>query len=471
MRNLLFICLLLIALTTNACGSQSSIYIPDSNGLVFRNNVNNAFQAVTTKFSGPNAPFPTVAFMEWIDTSAVPAVLKIRDSDNASWIIVANIDTSSTAFVLSNIMPYAGATTDLNMGSHNIITTGNITVGNSVNNGIDKLQVEGSAYISGGINGIISSNISTPSSTAIMHIAPSGIGRNKLVIDSYSVGSPAPGIKLRAARGSVTSPTAVQSQDTLLNIVSNGYGATGYSADRTVLSYLAAENWTDAAQGSVLTFRTTPIGSVSGAERMRIDHNGAVLIGTYTNNGVDALQVAGSVSSTGDITGNSIALSSRAADSAVVHNTGDETIAGVKTFSSIPMFTFGMYAFAPVNIFMDSLNGGHLRLAGTDPTKQLLLGYNTTGNTGIIQALHITTPVPLLLNSQGGNVLIGTATNNGVDALQVAGSVSSTGNMTAATLKQSSGTSTNHAVCWKSTGVLGYCSAVVASDGTCGTCN
>lgn len=34
-----------------------------------------------------------------------------------------------------------------------------------------------------------------------------------------------------------------------------------------------------------------------------------------------------------------------------------------------------------------------------------------------------------------------------------------------------SGGSTNHAICWKASGVLGYCSAVVASDGTCGTCN
>lgn len=35
-----------------------------------------------------------------------------------------------------------------------------------------------------------------------------------------------------------------------------------------------------------------------------------------------------------------------------------------------------------------------------------------------------------------------------------------------------SGGSANHAVCWKPDGkTLGYCSAVVASDGTCGTCN
>ena len=35
----------------------------------------------------------------------------------------------------------------------------------------------------------------------------------------------------------------------------------------------------------------------------------------------------------------------------------------------------------------------------------------------------------------------------------------------------SAGGSTNHAVCWKSDGRIGYCSAGIAGDGTCGTCN
>ena len=41
-----------------------------------------------------------------------------------------------------------------------------------------------------------------------------------------------------------------------------------------------------------------------------------------------------------------------------------------------------------------------------------------------------------------------------------------TGSATVAT-----GGSTNHAVCWKSGGLLGYCSAVTDSNGVCGTCN
>jgi hypothetical protein len=43
--------------------------------------------------------------------------------------------------------------------------------------------------------------------------------------------------------------------------------------------------------------------------------------------------------------------------------------------------------------------------------------------------------------------------------------------LTATVVKQVSGTSTNHTVCWKSDGSLGYCSQVVDSSGVCGTCN
>jgi hypothetical protein len=48
----------------------------------------------------------------------------------------------------------------------------------------------------------------------------------------------------------------------------------------------------------------------------------------------------------------------------------------------------------------------------------------------------------------------------------------STGNLlTGGTIGAGAGSSTNHAVCWKAGGVLGYCSAVVDASGVCGTCN
>jgi hypothetical protein len=58
---------------------------------------------------------------------------------------------------------------------------------------------------------------------------------------------------------------------------------------------------------------------------------------------------------------------------------------------------------------------GQLHIAGaTDSNKKLVFGYNTSANVGFIQAMQNGTAYsPLLLNSTGGNVLIGTTTDGG----------------------------------------------------------
>lgn len=66
----------------------------------------------------------------------------------------------------------------------------------------------------------------------------------------------------RAARGNVTNPTAVQTNDILLRIGGNGYGTTGYaSLGSAHIDFVAAENWTDSARGSQIKFYNSPIGS------------------------------------------------------------------------------------------------------------------------------------------------------------------------------------------------------------------
>jgi hypothetical protein len=68
----------------------------------------------------------------------------------------------------------------------------------------------------------------------------------------------------------------------------------------------------------------------------------------------------------------------------------------------------------------------------------------------LVRALHIDTST--------GNIGIGAAPGAGAK-LQVIGSISAT-----------VGPSTNHTACWKTGGILGYCSTVVDSTGSC-TCN
>jgi hypothetical protein len=87
----------------------------------------------------------------------------------------------------------------------------------------------------------------------------------------------------RRARGTGLAPTAVQNGDALVSFVGEGYGTTGFSnLPRGGMFVGAAENWTDAAQGTNLTFLTTPTGTNVEQARMIIDPAGKVGIGTPT---------------------------------------------------------------------------------------------------------------------------------------------------------------------------------------------
>ncbi len=67
----------------------------------------------------------------------------------------------------------------------------------------------------------------------------------------------------------------------------------GTSYNPVAIQGFSSQAWTlNSAQGGYLTFATTPNGSTTRTERMRIDHNGNVGIGTTTPNGLLTLRVS-----------------------------------------------------------------------------------------------------------------------------------------------------------------------------------
>jgi len=101
----------------------------------------------------------------------------------------------------------------------------------------------------------------------------------------------------RRSRGTAGAPTAVQSGDGLAGFYGEGYGATafgpGFAGGMTVQ---AAQNWTDTAHGTALTFTTTPIGSTAAATRMTLDASGNLGIGTTTTPAAGILEVSNAAS-------------------------------------------------------------------------------------------------------------------------------------------------------------------------------
>jgi Chaperone of endosialidase len=87
----------------------------------------------------------------------------------------------------------------------------------------------------------------------------------------------------RRARGTAGAPTAVQTGDSLSGLFGQGYGATHFGPSFTGgISVQAAQNFTDTAQGTAITFSTTPINSATPATRMTLDATGSLGIGTTT---------------------------------------------------------------------------------------------------------------------------------------------------------------------------------------------
>lgn len=97
--------------------------------------------------------------------------------------------------------------------------------------------------------------------------------------DVYSNSLAALPVVYRAARGTLLSPSALQTDDILGGLAVRGYGATAFTSGRGQVMFRAAESWTDTANGTYLQFTTTPIGGSMWLERMRIDPAGNVGIG------------------------------------------------------------------------------------------------------------------------------------------------------------------------------------------------
>jgi hypothetical protein len=92
---------------------------------------------------------------------------------------------------------------------------------------------------------------------------------NALALTSYGTGLNT--IIARRARGTIASPTALQSGDDLFNISGRGYGDIAFSSSSRAAIYAqTTQNWTDSTQGTRLYFRTTSNDSAVAYDRMTI---------------------------------------------------------------------------------------------------------------------------------------------------------------------------------------------------------
>jgi len=203
-------------------------------------------------------------------------------------------------------------------------------------------------------------------------------------ITSYYNGATAQGQTVnRVARGTQALPTATQQDDLMGGFAGRGYGTTGFSAGgRVQIVGAAAQAFTDTAQGTYIKFLVTPLNSTTIAEKMRINSNGNVGIGS--TNPIYKLDVNGIISSNTRVmvdSGSSAALF--AADEfgigeAGLYYTSGEKIATFNGFDSAyqyaggliysDTFNIGLGTTAPNDVFSIGTAGGVAAPAGSDRT-------------------------------------------------------------------------------------------------------
>ncbi len=197
---------------------------------------------------------------------AVPYALKAADAETVG-------GKPASAFVLAN-EPTAGAKATLSAASSTIEplvtagTPGRLAVFTTATDLGDSVVFQTGANI----------GVGTGAPAAPFHVAASETPG--AFIDVYSNALGALPLVSRAARGTVFAPLPVQTNDILGGLAVRGYAPSGFTGGKGQIMFRAAENWTDSANGTLLQFSTTPIGSTTFAERMRITPDGKVVIGT-----------------------------------------------------------------------------------------------------------------------------------------------------------------------------------------------
>jgi hypothetical protein len=152
-----------------------------------RSDINNVLQAIVTNNSGTSAPSVTYAGMWWLDTTN--NYLKLRDKDNADWVIVGELDVTNDRWkLISDSLKAASA--------------GGIDVLNSSGTKIIDLQVASQATAEAGTN---NTELMTPLRTA-QAITENAVSYPQVITTltsgtSYTIPSGAQAVLIKASGG------------------------------------------------------------------------------------------------------------------------------------------------------------------------------------------------------------------------------------------------------------------------------
>ena len=237
---------------------------------------------------------------------------------NTAGTVTSNLSTGIAGG--QSVIGGTAASNNLTLSSTSNATKGNILFGNSAYDEVNNML-----------------GIGTTSPITSLHVVRDAITGSFFRMDALNG---APVLQTYRLNGTIASPTGTVSGNIIGLWSMRGHDGTNYvNAARATFAGLASENWTSTAQGTYIRFETTATGTTTLGERLRIDHDGAILIGTTTNSGFKL-----------DVNGT--ARASTSLDTPIVR--GSTSASGTLTLSSTSNATkgniiFGTSAYDEIN--------------------------------------------------------------------------------------------------------------------------
>jgi hypothetical protein len=222
------------------------------------------------------------------------ASLQLTTSNNQANIATLQVTTSNNSANIISLQSYSNAAfakANAALANATGIFAGDLTItGNTIAQAMNtaNLIVNGTANVTGTLNvfGVVSMNaqvvltntsfsatqaaltiaasntVAIPSQDGYMiHVSGKQNVASRIISDSFGANTYVV-YAGRTARGNVTNPSAVQTNDVLSRFSGNGYGTTKYQPLGVGrIDFVATENYTDANTGSQIQFWTTPAGS------------------------------------------------------------------------------------------------------------------------------------------------------------------------------------------------------------------
>lgn len=189
-------------------------------------------------------------------------------------------------------------------------------------------------------------------------VATSAIG---YVVTEYSNDANAGQNVFQKARGTEGTPLATNSGDNLGAFSFRGYTGSAFTGSKAFIAGQASETWTPTANGTRISFSTTPNGSTTLTEAMRINNNQSIGIGTTATTPygkLEARDASGAQIATSYDTSNYMTITTGSAGSTTFDLTGTS-----------PTFTFNKSVSVVGNLDYDTATGAVSALGNLGATE------------------------------------------------------------------------------------------------------